>query len=169
MFTSFLKITFRNFYSEKLYALINISGLSVAIACCLILGLWLRSEFTFDRHNVNHKQIFRVINFEAFGNSPDVRQELGTLLARDYPEIRESVRFADYRTGGMPIIRHGENAFQWQSIRYTDDNVFNVFTHDIIHGDPETALVDPGSMAVSESFSRKYFGKANPVIALRYE
>ena len=55
MFTSFLKITLRNLYREKMYAFINIFGLSIAIACCIILGLYLRSELTYDRHNTRHR------------------------------------------------------------------------------------------------------------------
>ena len=62
MFTSFFKITLRNLYREKLYALINISGLSLAIACCLIIGLYLRSELTYDRHHQRHTEIYRVVN-----------------------------------------------------------------------------------------------------------
>jgi putative ABC transport system permease protein len=94
---------------------------------------------------------------------PTVETALGPLLARDYPEIRAYVRFCHYNSQGATVIRHGEKSFQWTGIRYADDTVFDVFTHDIIFGDPETALVSPASVAVSDSLSRKYFGSANPV------
>ena len=163
MFTSFLKVTLRNLYREKVYALINISGLALAIACCLILGLYLRSEFTYNHHNVKYKQIFRIIHTDLLGDTRYTPSVLPSLLARDYPEIKGFVRFGLIGQKEEPFIRHGDKVFQWKDIWYADDNVFDVFTHDIICGDPKTALVDPTSVAVSESFSNKYFGDANPV------
>ncbi|MGD9158062.1 MAG: FtsX-like permease family protein [Desulfobacteraceae bacterium] len=81
---AFLKITIRNLYREKMYALINIAGLSLAIACCLILGLYLRSELTYDRHNPKHRQIYRVVNeFNINGKSDSMArtsQLLGPML-----------------------------------------------------------------------------------------
>ena len=166
MFTSFLKITLRNLYREKMYALINISGLSIAIACCLILGLWLHSELTYDRHNVRYKEIFRVVNeFNANGKIDDFAAtsiSLGPMLAENYAEIKDFVRFIPAgRDSG--IFRHGDDAFYWENVYRADYNVFEIFTHDIIYGDPKTALVDPTSLAVSESFARKYFGDSNPI------
>lgn len=163
MLINFLKVTLRNLYREKMYALINISGLSIAIACCLIIGLWLRNEFTYDHHNVKYKQIFRIIHTDLLGDSRNTPSVLPPLLAGDYPEIKGFVRFAFLGQKEEPFIRHGDKVFQWKDIWYADNTVFDVFTHNIIYGDPKTALVDPTSVAVSESFSRKYFGDANPV------
>ena len=166
MFKSFLKITLRNLYREKMYAIINISGLSIAIACCLILGLWLHSELTYDRHNVRHREIFRVVDeFSANGKLDAfavTSVSLGPLLAEDYAEVKGFVRFIPAGRESS-VLRHGDDAFYWENVYRADDNVFEVFTHDIIYGDPETALADPTSIAVSESFARKYFGDSNPI------
>jgi putative ABC transport system permease protein len=165
MLTNFLKVTLRNLYREKMYAIINIFGLSLAIACCIILGLYLRSEFTYDLHNTRYKQIFRVVNEVTVNGKLDsaaaTSASLGPMLADEYPEIKGFVRFR-WR-GGEELIRNASNAFYWKNIYMADDNVFGVFTHDIIYGDPKTALKDRQSVAVSESFSKKYFGNANPV------
>ena len=166
MFTSFLKITLRNLHREKMYAVINISGLSIAIACCLILGLWLHSELTYDQHNVRHKEIFRIVNeFNANGTVNDyavTSLSLGPMLAEDYPEIKGYVRFIPQNQESH-LFRHGDDAFYWEHYFRADDNVFEVFTHNILYGDPKTALVEPTSIAVSKSFARKYFGDSNPV------
>jgi len=164
MFSNYLKVTLRNLYREKMYALINISGLALAIACCLILGLYLRSELTYDRHNTKYKQIFRVetednLNGQSI-NLPTTLKSLGPTLAKEYPEIIGFVRFEPNRN---KLISHGDKAFNWEKIYNADANVFKVFTHDIIYGNPKTALVDPMSAAVSESFAKKYFGNANPI------
>lgn len=151
-------------YREKTYAFINISGLSLGIACCIILGLLLRSELTYDRHNLKHDRIFRIVGemdyrgvIETWATSPEA---WGPLLARDYPEAEGYVRF---RSKGRTLLRHEDKSAYWESIYLADDQVLDIFDHDIIYGDPETALSDPYSMAVSESFAKKYFGDENPI------
>lgn len=164
MFYNFLKVAFRTLFREKVYAVINVAGLSIAIACCLILGLWLRSELTYDQHHKRYKEIYRVAGeIITSGNtkkSTATAITLGPMLARDYPEIKDSVRI------GLPersLIRSGDKAFYWDRVCSADPNIFDVFTHDIIYGDPKTALNDPLSVAVSESFAEKYFGDMNPI------
>jgi len=165
MLRNFLKVTLRNLYREKIYAIINISGLSLAIACCLILGLYLRSELTYDRHHTKYKQIFRVVNEFNINSKLDsfavTSQSLGPLLAGDNPEIKDFVRFRV--TGEERLFRHKDDTFYWDNIYFADDNIFNIFTHNVIYGDPKTALVDPTSVAVCESFANKYFGDTNPI------
>ena len=164
MFTNFLKTTIRNLYREKVYAMINIAGLSIAIACCLIIGLYLRNELTYDMYNKKYKQIYRVETAPNINGSPAKyavsSQYLGPML-KEYPEVKDFVRFKGM--GSEVLIRHGDKAFYWDDIFSADANVFDVFTYNIIYGDPKTALVDPNSMAVSESLAKKYFGESNPV------
>lgn len=165
MANSFLKVTLRNLYREKVYALINISGLSLAIACCLILGLYLRSELTYDQHHLRHRQIFRIVNEFSVNGKLDsfaiTSQSLGPILVEDYPEVKGFVRFRI--NTHEQLFRHEETSFYWKNSYNADDNIFDVFTHDIIYGDPKTALVDPTSAAVSETFAKKYFGNINPI------
>lgn len=164
MFTNFLKVTLRTLCREKIYAAINLIGLSIAIACCLIIGLYLRGELTYDMHNKKHKQIYRVeteptINGRAV-QAAYTSQYLGPML-KEYSEVKDFVRFKGMSSG--LLIRHEDKVFYWDDIYSADKNVFDVFTHNIIYGDPETALVNPDSMAVSESFAKKYFGESDPV------
>ena len=164
MFTNYLKITLRNLYKEKMYAAINIAGLSLGIACCIILGLYLRSELTYDQHNLKYKRIFRIVgemNYKGVIDSfPAPPVAWGPLSARDYPEIESYARF---KPTGRTLFQHEEKGFYWENIYMADDTVFDIFTHRIIYGDPKTALSDPYSMAVSESFAKKYFGDTNPI------
>jgi putative ABC transport system permease protein len=165
MANSEIKAALRTFHREKSYAIINLSGLSLAIACCLILGLYLRSELTFDRHHARYKQIFRVANnFNTNGASNDYAVtsiSLGPMLKENYPEVKDYVRFQP--ANRRLLIRAADRAFYWDRVYFTDDNVFDIFTHRIIYGDPKTALKDPAAAAVSESFATKYFGDANPI------
>jgi putative ABC transport system permease protein len=165
MFSNYLKITLRKLYSEKLYASINISGLALAIACCVILGLYLRSELTYDRYHANYQRIYRIEReFNITGKISRyaiTSPALGPMLAEEYPEIEDYVRLRSNLQD--LLIRHGDDAYYWDRTFTADDNVFRFFTHKIIYGDPDTALVDPNSVAVSETFARSYFGDANPI------
>jgi len=155
---------------DKLYTLINVAGLSLAMASCVVLGLYLRSELTYDRHHVQHERIYRVATeFRANGRAERVALASGLLapmLADELADVRAYVRFVPpglWETATDRVIRHGRDAFTWSDVYVTDPNVFEVFTHEILYGDPKTALVDPSSAAVSRTFARKYFGDANPL------
>ncbi|MBN1238657.1 MAG: ABC transporter permease [Gammaproteobacteria bacterium] len=163
---AYLKIALRNLYREKRYAIINIAGLALAIACCLVLGLYLRGELSYDRHNVDHEKIYRVVNEFNLGGSEDrfavTSPVLGQMLTDAYPEVEDYTRFRPAAENRL-LLHHEDQAYYWDSVYFADDNVFDVFTHDVIYGDPETALVDPASAAVSESFARRYWGDENPI------
>ena len=172
MISSDIKAAFRTFYREKAYAYINLAGLALAIACCLILGLYLKDELTYDTHHLRHKEIFRVVN--AFNASGDdgafaiTSVALGPMLKENYPEkIIDYVRFRFCKGLEEKILIKVDNeAFYWTNVFHADANVFDVFTHEILYGDrehPETALKDPQSAAVSETFAKKYFGDEDPI------
>jgi putative ABC transport system permease protein len=164
MANSEIKAALRIFYREKTYALINLSGLSLAIACCLVLGLYLRSELTYDRHHLRHKEIFRVVGeYTTSGNSARCAVTpipFGPMLKEHYPEVKDYVRFNQL---GRILIRSNDKALYWEDAYSADDRVFDIFTHKILYGDPKTALKDPSSAAVSETFARRYFGDVNPI------
>ncbi|MEX0902370.1 MAG: FtsX-like permease family protein [Pseudohongiellaceae bacterium] len=168
MFINSVNLSLRTLARNRLYVLINVAGLALAMACCLFMGFYLYGELTYDHHHVNRDQIFRIADAYEDYDTGNQRRELaltspmlGPMLARDFPEIQAFVRFRPLQ--GDVLIRHEGQGFYWQNTYYADDNVFNVFTHNIVFGDPETALVDPQSMAISATVARTYFGDANPV------
>src|SRR5512139_2817129 len=115
MLSSEIKASLRTFYREKSYAVINLSGLALAIACCLMLGLYLRSELTYDRHHLRYKQIFRVANeFTTSGSSDKLAYTsvaLGRLLKENYLEVKDYVRLAPALQ--KVLIRSGDKSFYW--------------------------------------------------------
>lgn len=161
-----LKIALRTLYREKRYAAINIAGLALAIACGIVLALFLRSELTYDRHHVQHERIYRVVNEFNIGGAVDrfaaTSAVLGPMLAEAYPEVVDYTRFRPGSPNRL-LIRHEADSYYWDRVYFADDNVFDIFTHDVIYGDPDTALDDGTSIAVSESFARRYFGDENPI------
>ena len=163
MFLSFFKITLRNLYREKMYALINLSGLSLAIACFLILGLYLRSELTYDRYNSKYRQIFRVEQ-ETTINGKTTRSALTSrvlapMLMEQYPVIKKYVRFMVLKDARV-LLTHEDKSFYWDNVCFTNYELFDVFDHEIIYGEkPKTNRFT----AVSETLARKYFGDENPI------
>jgi putative ABC transport system permease protein len=167
MANSEIKAALRTLYREKSYALVNLAGLFLALACSLILGLYLRSELTFDRYHVRYKQIYRVANeFTTSGTTDRIAltsMALGPMLKENYPEIKAFVRLLPVSMQQKVMIRSGDKTLYWQDVYVVDENIFDFFTFHIIYGNPKTALKDPSSAAVSETFAKRYFGDANPV------
>ncbi len=166
--TTYLKIALRSLHRERLYALINIAGLALAFACCIVLGLYLRSELGYDRHHENHERIFRLVNEYSIAANPQglavTSPVIAPMMAANYPEISAYVRFIRAAGQGNTLITHGNDAYYWDHVYAVDANVFEVFTHQAVFGDIGTAFADPSSsIAVSESFARRYFGDENPI------
>jgi putative ABC transport system permease protein len=165
----YLKIALRQLAREKLYALLNVSGLALGLACCLMLGLYLWGELTYDRHHVNHERIYRIAANLTFGDgrSSDIAvtsSALGPMLVAEYPDYFKSyVRFRDGTRPNPVLFRYEDQSAYWDDVYLADDNVFEVFTHEIVYGDPRTALAEPNSMAISRRMAQRYFGNENPV------
>ncbi len=94
MFKNYLKITLRNLYRQKLYALINIFGLSMGIGCCLILSLYILGELSYDKHYENHERLYRVVNEYTFNGNANraamSSQAVGELMLMDFPDQVET-------------------------------------------------------------------------------
>ncbi len=165
---NYIVVLLRNLRRERLYAAINIAGLSLGIACCLILGLFLTSELTYDQHFKGYQNIYRVVNEVSSGGATDkfgyTSPALGPMMAEEYPNaIKAYVRFRSNANGSDVAVRHGDKLFFWKNSYFVDPDVFQVLSHRIIYGDPKTALQDGGNIAISETVARKYFGDANPL------
>jgi putative ABC transport system permease protein len=168
---NYLLVLLRTLQREKLYAAINIAGLSLGVACCLLLGLFLWSELTYDRHFNNYQNIYRVVNEFSVAGSHDrfavTSRALAPMVAAENPEVKAWVRFQNNGAGsgdsGGLAIHHGNDVYFWNNTYFASDNVFDVFSHKILYGNPKTALKDPGAIAISETVAKRYFGNANPI------
>lgn len=163
---NYLKIQLRNLLNDKAYAVLNITGLSLGIACFIILALYLRHELTFDQHNTLHERIYRLNHEIDYGNTNIRRAQsshyLAPRLATDYPQIESYVSFR--RASRIStLFEHENNSYYMDDVYIADNSVFEIFSHDIIYGNPNQALTQPNTIAISESVSRQYFGADNPV------
>jgi putative ABC transport system permease protein len=162
MFANYIKIALRNLRKHRGYSLINITGLAIGMACCILILLWVRDELSFDRFHKNGDDIYRIIqdiNFSDHTTSWAINQgPLGPSLEKDYPEIIDFCRM----TGRGVRIRSGELRFD-EVVGMVDDSVFSMFSFPLVRGNPETALSEPRSIVFSEEMAAKYFRDEDPL------
>lgn len=165
MFKMYFLVAVRKLMKERLYVLVNILSLALGIGSFLILALYLRSELSYDQHFSKHEDIYRISTHftQNNGTSADfaVSQEgLGPLLVKDFTQLGAHVRF---RNSTQNVLSYEDKQFRWDDIYLADENVFEVFDHEILAGDVNTALEDINSIAISESFARSYFADEDPI------
>ncbi len=164
MFKNYIKIAVRNLWRNKTFSAINIFGLAVGIATCLVIMLFVQNELSYDRFNKKADQIVRVIFKGSVQGQKmkeaDVMPPVAQTFKNNYPEVLEATRLRD---DGRPRITYADKSFRDDAFAYVDSNFFQVFTLPFIAGDAKTALAEPNSIVISEAAAKKYFGKANPI------
>jgi putative ABC transport system permease protein len=161
MFRNYLKIALRNIRKHKGYSFINIAGLAIGVAACLLLFLWVQDELSYDRYHEKADRIYRVISqSEAEGQTKRFAKTsapVGPALVNDFPEIEKGVRF-----GRNEFVVSYQNKRFVEQVYFTDPEVFDVFTFPLVKGNPKNALKQPYSIVISEEMSQKYFGEDEP-------
>jgi len=164
MFRSYLKITYRNFRRHKSYSLINIMGLAVGMACCIMILSYVRYELSYDKYHTHADQIHRLTMAGTMGKmSGDLACGNGAVakdLIREIPEVRNAVRF---RYIYHNRVRCGDKLFFEDGVYLADASVFEVFSFPLLSGDPASALADPFNVVISESTAQRYFGNHDPM------
>ncbi|MCP4724474.1 MAG: FtsX-like permease family protein [bacterium] len=165
MLKNYLKITLRNFFNHKVFSLINLSGLTIGMICSILIMLWIRDEFSFDRFHENADEIYRVLVEKHSAGQIMMEVEapnvLGPVLKGDFPEVIEYTRFGGGWRGWN--LKFGENDFSNERIAFADPSFFKMFTFPFLSGDKETALEDKNSVIITEEFANKCFGDIDPV------
>jgi len=163
MLKNYLKIAFRIIQRHKGYSFIKISGLSIGMACCILILLFVRYELSFDNFHTNKDRIHRVLSELDLSHGTEIvtitALPLASALKHDLQEIAYVTRITgDYHR----LFSFGDNNF-FEEINYADADFFEVFTFPLISGDPKTVLAEPFSVVLSEKIAAKYFGKTDPV------
>jgi putative ABC transport system permease protein len=163
MFKNYLKIILRNIRKHKGYSLINIAGLAVGMTCCILIMLWVLDELSFDRYHEKADRIYRLTYSEEIGgvNYDYALPSFAAApaFASELPEIESYTRLWQ-RTG---LIKYGDRSFDESNIFYADKDFFRIFSFPLIEGDPDTALVEPGSLILTRDSAQKIFGDRNPL------
>ena len=173
MFKHFIKVAYRNLLRRKIYSIINITGLAVGMACCLLITYYVQHELSFDKYHKNFDRIYRVTHafrtsqegeklppptpeqFQVWGCAP-----IAPALAADFPAIDKVVQFTS------PIdllLQNGNTRIQQNNLLFMDSTAFDIFSWKMLEGNRHTALTAPNSIVLTKSIAEVYFGKSSAV------
>lgn len=152
-----LKISLRSFLKHRSHAMLNIAGLAIGMAACLLTLLYIKDEMSYDTHHVNAERVFRIID----GNNARTPGAVAVSLNHYFPEVAATVRMR--ATRAIWLMQHGDRAFYEDEVYWTEPSLFDVFTIPLLKGNPETALEGNNKAVISESMARKYFGDKDPM------
>jgi putative ABC transport system permease protein len=174
MLKNYITVAFRSLVRNRVYSLINILGLTVGIACFMVIAIFVHNEYRYDRFHSKAARIYRVcekIDAQGHGeNSSSNPFFVGKGLANDYPQLIEhTVRFFNFQSPAF-AIQIDDRKFVEKKLFFADSALFKIFDFSLIQGDPNTALARPNSIVLTTSTAQKYFGDDNPIgKILRYE
>lgn len=164
MIRNYLKIAFRNLRRQTVSTSINIVGLAIGLATCILITLYVQDELSYDRYNEKADRIFQVglklrLNGEDVGG-PILGPNAARDLQREFPEVLKTTRI---RNQGSEFVSYGTTSFKEDNLLCADSTFFEVFTIPFLKGDPKRALTEPNTLVLTEPTARKYFGNQDPI------
>jgi putative ABC transport system permease protein len=164
MFKNYFKTAVRNLVKNKFYSILNLSGLAVGLATCLLIYLYVSDELSYDAYHKNANRIYRVNNEIKFGgNYFDIAQGpamMGPTMVREIPRVEQYTRLRWY---GSFLVRKGNENVGEGRVGYADSTFFDIFSIPVLAGNPKTALTEPHSIVLTASKARKYFNTTDVV------
>lgn len=165
MFKNYMQIAWRNLKRHKAYSFINITGLAIGLACCVMIMLWIQHELSYDRYHQRADDIYLVAREVTEGSLQGEKiattsPPLAPALRDEFPEIVEVTR-ACWR--GNRLFSYGQDHFLEKNFFLADKGIFKIFTFSFVKGDKANAFDTPHSLVISESIAEKYFGDEDPL------
>ena len=164
MIRNFIITALRNFIKHKFFTFINIAGLSVGMASCLLILSFVFQELSYDKFHSNHENVYRICARGVIGdtkvNQVYTTAKLPETLMMEFGEVTNAVRFRDRHDVKVQVE---EEIFNESDIAAVDSTFFNVFSFPLIKGISENVLNEPNSMVISESTAKRYFGDEDPI------
>ncbi|MEQ9424619.1 MAG: ABC transporter permease [Cyclobacteriaceae bacterium] len=163
MLKNYLKSAYRNLLTNKVYSAINISGLTVGIACCMLISIYVNDEMSYDKFFNDSDRIYRVAlervyptNTRYFGSSP---VNLAPTLIDNYPEVEVAGRLHKLFFQNEVVVDLGDRQFIEKKYLFADNNFFKVFSFDYLEGDATSALDGPNKIVLTKSTAQRFYGE----------
>nr|NQU92047.1 ABC transporter permease [Bacteroidota bacterium] len=162
----FVKLAFRNLIRNKVFSFVNVFGLAIGIAASLLIFQYVENELSYDKFHENASDIYR-IRLDRYSQGELAEQmatacnALGPTLMEVFPEVMDITLLSDYQLEG--ILSYEDYKFRLDKTYFASPGLFKIFSYKMIKGNPETALVEPFSVVLSETLARKYFGSEDPI------
>ena len=160
MLINYFKIAWRNLTRNKLFSVINIAGLTIAMTFAMMIGIWVQHEISVDQFHSQNNRIYKVkaINKSPNGDLSTTKNVVGPLaeaLMNDVPEIQSATRYFNYRQG---LVTKDDKKF-YEGITYTDSSFFTTFDFHLLFGDRTSLFRSPNEAVITKDFAEKYFGQ----------
>jgi len=164
MFKNYITTAYRNLIKHKFYSSINIFGLSLSMSCCILIFAYIGYELSYDGYHKNVDNIYRIVSKRTVsGQTSELARSpapVGPTMVEELPEVVNAVRFSPTV---KRVFAYQDKTFFEEGVLYVDQSVFDVFSFEMIEGDPKTALELPFTMVFTEKTAQKYFGDESPV------
>ncbi|WP_420148876.1 permease prefix domain 2-containing transporter [Spirosoma sp.] len=158
MLRSYLKISLRSLWKNKVYSGINVAGLSVGLACCLAIGLYITDELSYDRFNTHYDSIYRVVEkqkqADGLYNVAVTPAPLAPTLTNDFPEVRQTTRIG--RWSGL--LTQGRQSAEATDMLIVDPSFFTLFSFPLVRGNVRNVFLSANEVIISESMAERFFG-----------
>jgi putative ABC transport system permease protein len=167
MLKTYFKIAWRNFKHNKIFSFINIIGLSVGLACCMLITLYILNELDYDKYQNNTDNIYQIgTTFILQGKQesmPNTPAPMGSTMKMEFPEVQHSARLMGLFAEDKTLLQYRDQSGTPKSFYETkgflaDSTFFKIFTYNFIEGNAGTALDDPNTIVLSEEIAKKFFG-----------
>ncbi|MEO5980237.1 MAG: ABC transporter permease [Chryseolinea sp.] len=169
MIKNYFKVALRNLVKQRAYTIINVVGLSVGIASCLLITMFVADEFSYDKFHANADNLYKIVLARKYPNHITnyaiMPHSYADVIVRDFPEVETVVRMGGpngsivtYKNSNNEVKQFEENFFM-----AADSNFFDVFSIKLLKGDPKKVLRDLPDVVVTQSTAKRYFGKEDPI------
>lgn len=167
MLSNYLTVALRNILKHKFFAAINVIGLVIGMACCLLIFVYVKDELSYDRFHKDAVNIYRVgLHGRIAGQeiyTANTSLPVGPAMQSDIPGVEEILRVVPAsRSSGM-TFRYEDKVFAEKNLFYSDSNFFTFFSFDFLAGNPATALKESNSIVLTDVLAKKYFGEEDPI------
>lgn len=163
MLHNYLKIAFRSLWRNKVHSFINVLGLSLGIACCVLIALFVKDEWTFDTFHTKADRIYRVYVKEDWGENKQffntaTPMPMGPALKNNLPDVESFVRFVAINT----MVKVGAKQFS-EGVMVADRSMFSMFDFELLRGERDALLNDQHDIVINKNMAEKYFGQTDPI------
>lgn len=159
-----IKMAYRSMMRQKFYSMLNLTGLAISMAACVLIAVYVKHELSYDKFYRDSERIYRVATHIVFSgnefNLPASPDPMAKTLAAEFPQIEKAGRL---RGGGTQLMSYEEKYFRQDLITYADQEIFEIFSMPLLYGDREHLLDEPNTVVIDETVARKFFGDEDPV------
>ncbi|MFC2157043.1 ABC transporter permease [Acidobacteriota bacterium] len=158
MLKNYFKLALRLMKRHLGFSLINVFGLAIGMACCILIFLWVQDELSYDKFHTNSDNLYQITISSERGSWTSSPWAMVPVLKRDFPEIEKATWYGEFPV----LLKYGENTF-FEDAAVVGEDFLEMFTFPFILGDSKKAFVDKNSVVMTRSTAEKYFGNSNPI------